>query len=157
MYKWKYNYLRAVIYSAWKLFLALAGARKHYKNYFVNVFYFADIFLNAVSGGHPDVTVSARTGRYAYYYGDRKNFAGWFWRTLETIINKTFEPLDGPDHCYQAWQWTLDNIEDKRGEPVRLRQGPAIVFIPLMVVSTVACFFLFFILRFLKLIGKTPY
>ncbi len=54
-----------------------------------------DQLVNALTGGNPDCTISA----CAYVHG--LNSA--FWRTLERIINYTFEPVDGIEHCLQAY------------------------------------------------------
>ena len=55
---------------------------------------------NAIADGNPDVTISARVGEFAR----RVDKNQLFWRTLESIINLAFLPVDGPDHCYNAFK-----------------------------------------------------
>jgi hypothetical protein len=153
----KHVWAFAVVYAGWKFFLALAGARRYYESYPVNLFYYTDILLNALAGGHPDITVSARTGRYAAYYGDRGTLTAKFWNLMEWMIDTTFYPLDGVGHCKQAYEWTMENVKNPDGTPAHIQHGPAWLFVPLLAISSIACFFIFFILRFLKLIKMLPY
>ncbi|MDH5183444.1 MAG: hypothetical protein OEX12_06085 [Gammaproteobacteria bacterium] len=54
---------------------------------------------NAIAGGNPDATVSAR----CYYFAQiRPNMLKYYWRLLELIINFAFLPIDGPQHCQKA-------------------------------------------------------
>ena len=54
---------------------------------------------NAIAGGNPDATISARTGYFANG-GDSK--LQFYWKTMEYIINFAFYQIDGPDHCCKA-------------------------------------------------------
>mgnify|MGYP001026038592 FL=1 len=55
---------------------------------------------NALSGGYADSTISARVGYNARHSNPltRK-----YWCFLQWLINYCFYPLDGADHCYQAY------------------------------------------------------
>ena len=58
---------------------------------------------NAVGGGNPDSTISARVGHFAddrFRSPSRSKRA--YWRTLEWIIDLAFEPIDGKGHCKNA-------------------------------------------------------
>jgi len=55
---------------------------------------------NALSGGYADSTISARVGYNARHSNP---ITREYWRFLEWLINYCFYPLDGPDHCYQAY------------------------------------------------------
>ena len=62
-----------------------------------------DQFGNAVGGGNPDSTISARVGHFAddeFRPTSRSKRA--YWKTLEWIIDLAFEPIDGKKHCYKA-------------------------------------------------------
>ena len=59
---------------------------------------------NALVGGDPDISISARTG-YESHHTDH-----WWWDFAENLIDFAFYPIDGPDHCYDAWQ--KDKLED---------------------------------------------
>ncbi|MDC9720151.1 MAG: hypothetical protein PSN46_05400 [Gammaproteobacteria bacterium] len=55
---------------------------------------------NALSGGYPDSTISARVGYNARHSNPLTRD---YWLLLEWVINFSFEAIDGPDHCYQAY------------------------------------------------------
>jgi len=55
---------------------------------------------NAIAGGNPDCTISGRTG---YYANHASYVTRWYWMFMQFVINTTFYPLDGPDHCHYAY------------------------------------------------------
>ena len=55
---------------------------------------------NAIAGGNPDATISARTG---YFANEVKTAFQFYWKTMELIINFAFYPIDGPNHCYNEY------------------------------------------------------
>lgn len=57
---------------------------------------------NAISGGSPDISISARIGQ--------KQHKHWFWSMCAAIVNFTFYPIDGHDHCLNAY--FADRYED---------------------------------------------
>jgi len=59
---------------------------------------------NSVAGGNPDVTVSAPVD---YNAKEVKGKTRYYWLLMEFIINFTFYPVDGSNHCYEAY------LEDK--------------------------------------------
>ncbi len=63
-----------------------------------NVLVSLDQLGNAIAGGNPDSTISARTGYNARH---RETF---FWRRLQSIVDWAFFVLDGKGHCWQAFQ-----------------------------------------------------
>jgi hypothetical protein len=78
---------------------------------------------NAVFRGNPDSTISARTGYFAARGSDS------FWVAQERLINYSFKPLDGPNHCRQAWQ--ADKNEEFYDAGVVAKVGMALTVIPL--------------------------
>lgn len=46
---------------------------------------------NAVAGGNPDATISARTG---YFANEVEGTFQLYWQTMELIINFTFYPVE---------------------------------------------------------------
>jgi len=71
-----------------------------YRGWLYSVLIAIDQLGNALAGGYADSTISARVGYNVRHAApQRQNY----WRLLEGIINYTFLPLDGPDHCYQAY------------------------------------------------------
>ena len=107
-----------------------------YKNYPVAVMVGIDQLGNALTGGNPDSTVSARVG----YFSVNSLKARPFWKSLEAIINFAFKPADGPRHCYQAWQSDKDE---------HFRRGSKLLRAVLLVVVIVACLVITVILRIL--------
>mgnify|MGYP001359820842 FL=1 len=69
--------------------------------YIKNQLVWFDQGVNSWGGGNPDCTISA----CAYIY--RK---GKFWGLMEKVIDYTFKPIDGPQHCMQAYH--SDSSED---------------------------------------------
>ena len=75
-----------------------------YRSWPVAVLVAIDQLGNAIAGGNPDATISARVG----YFSEMANRAKSYWKSLESIIDFAFFPIDGPKHCYQAWQADKD-------------------------------------------------
>lgn len=71
-----------------------------YKNWPHAVLIAVDQLGNALAGGHPVTTISARVG----YFSLNAKMGRFYWQALEALINFAFYPIDGPDHCYKAWQ-----------------------------------------------------
>ncbi len=71
-----------------------------YKSWPVAVLVAIDQLGNAIAGGNPDSTISARVG----YFSEMASRGKAYWKSLEAIIDFAFYPIDGPRHCYQAWQ-----------------------------------------------------
>jgi hypothetical protein len=66
--------------------------------YVLNVLVAIDQLGNALGGGNPDNTVSARVG----FFAKRAQLGRFCWQCLEKIIDFAFYPLDGPKHCQKA-------------------------------------------------------
>lgn len=67
--------------------------------YLANIFVSIDQFGNVVAGGYPDNTISSRVG----FYTQNEDNSSLQWRVFKNIINVTFWPIDGPDHCKEAY------------------------------------------------------
>jgi len=70
--------------------------------YLGNFFVAIDQLGNVLAGGNPDNTVSSRVGFYNssnYVKGD----APWQWKLFEQIIDTAFYPIDGANHCHEAY------------------------------------------------------
>jgi hypothetical protein len=71
-----------------------------YRGWFYSVLIAIDQLGNALAGGYADSTISARVGYNARHSTPAtKNYC----RLLEWVIDYSFLPLDGPDHCYQVY------------------------------------------------------
>ena len=55
---------------------------------------------NALAGGQADVSISARIGQ--------KRKRNGYWRFANDLVDFAFFPVDGRDHCYNAWQKDKD-------------------------------------------------
>lgn len=95
---------------------------------------------NAIAGGNPDATVSAR----CYYFSKIKaNMFRYYWTLLEWIIDFTFSPIQGPDHCKKA-------LEDEPNED--FYPGSDITRAILGILVIIVCLPLSIILRLVVLI-----
>lgn len=68
-------------------------------NYWYNALVAFDQLGNALAGGNPDATISARIGYNANY--GKTNLK--YWKFLEKSVNWTFSPVDGANHCLDAY------------------------------------------------------
>ncbi len=71
-------------------------------SYLGNFFVSIDQLGNVLAGGNPDNTISSRIG----YYTEKHYPSGevpFKWRMFKNIINFTFYPIDGNDHCKEAY------------------------------------------------------
>lgn len=99
---------------------------------------------NALSGGSHMNTVSGRVGSKVL------TSAHPFWRFLERVIDKTFEPIDGEAHCYRAFIWEAERIEH-----IEHRRANDAGLVVLSVLSVVSCALLFPIIRVIALFKKS--
>jgi len=107
-----------------------------YKNYPAAVMVAIDQLGNAITGGNPDSTVSARVGYFSVNATKRQAL----WKSLEAIIDYAFEPVDGPRHCYQAWQADKDE---------QFYRGSKFLRALLIILVVVACLVIAVVLRIL--------
>lgn len=89
-------------------------------NWIQGVLIAIDQLGNAVAGGNPDVTVSARTG----YFANRSDspFKS-YWKIMECIINFAFYPIEGPDHCYKSYLSDNENRHEQGNDFMRALLG----------------------------------
>lgn len=76
-------------------------------NWPMNVLVAIDQLGNAVAGGNPDATISARVG---YFSKNAPASIKWYWQCLKAVIDFTFYPIDGPSHSLNA----LEKDKDER-------------------------------------------
>lgn len=89
---------------------------------------------NAVAGGNPDATISARTG---YFANEVESVFQLYWKTMEFIINFAFYPVDGPNHCYEAYLVDRDERNVAGSDFMRAVLGLIIIVfcIPIAVIT----------------------
>ena len=74
-----------------------------YQGWTLAVLIAIDQLGNAIGGGNPDSTISARVGHFANdTSGATSRSKRAYWKTLEKIIDFAFEPIDGKGHCKNA-------------------------------------------------------
>ena len=71
---------------------------KYLSNFFVSI----DQFGNVIAGGNPDNTISSRVGYYTEKYYEPHEIP-FKWKFFRNIINFTFKPIDGDNHCKEAY------------------------------------------------------
>lgn len=70
--------------------------------YLSNFFVSIDQLGNVIAGGNPDNTISSRIGFYTEeFYKDKKTPSRW--TAFKKIIDFAFYPIDGKDHCKEAY------------------------------------------------------
>ena len=89
--------------------------------YWFNVFIAIDQLGNALAAGNPDNTISARVGYFASDNFESK--IKLYWKTLERIIDATFEPIQGPRHCFHAWLAEADESDSQGSYAARIVLG----------------------------------
>ena len=71
--------------------------------YISNIFIAVDQLGNVLVGGNPDNTISARVGYYNHYHTFENGKVPWYWILFEKIIDFSFYPVDGENHCHEAY------------------------------------------------------
>lgn len=96
---------------------------------------------NAIAGGNPDATISARTG---YFANEVESAFKYYWKTMEIIINFSFYPIDGPNHCYEAYLEDKDERNEAGSDFMRAVLGLIIILfcIPIAFITRIYVLFL---------------
>lgn len=91
---------------------------------------------NAIAGGNPDATISARTG---YFANEVTSPFRYYWKTMELIINFAFLPIDGPKHCYNEYLKDKDDHNEAGSDILRAVLGIIIIVfcIPISVITRI--------------------
>ncbi len=87
-----------------------------YKNWPHAVLIAIDQLGNALAGGYPTTTISARVG----YFSENAKKGIVYWKWLERLIDFTFYPIDGPRHCYHAWQSDTNKLFRRGSDLARI-------------------------------------
>jgi hypothetical protein len=113
-------------------------------SYFGNLFVSIDQLGNAIAGGNPDNTISSRIGYYNYHI-DYLNNVTWYWNLFRSIVDFTFRPVDGDQHCHEAYHNDAGESFDQDTN----NWGVAFLFIFIFL----SCVVIAIILYFLYLLG----
>lgn len=77
--------------------------------YWINVLVAIDQLGNALTGGSPDNTISAKVGYLAA--NEPESQRKGYWKMLEKFIDFAFAPIQGPGHCLQASMVETDKAD----------------------------------------------
>ena len=90
---------------------------------------------NAIAGGNPDATISARTGYFANISPNRTFIH--YWKIMEAVINFAFYPLDGSDHCLQSYEKDSDEHHEQGSDTMKGVLGIFIIVgcIPISIIT----------------------
>ena len=117
------------------------------KGYILRCLTSIDQTFNTVAGGDMDCTISARVG---FFTKSGRYYSTWFWWLMRTVINFSFFPFDGYNHCQQAY--LLDKDEKfRRGSDLGLLFMLLVIIIPCLSVAVIG-----YLIYFIKLVLK-PY
>ncbi len=112
-----------------------------YKGYIWAVFIGLDQLGNALAGGHPDMTVSARLGYLRYARSGR------WWGPARKMVDWAFYPVDGVGHCgtsFRAAAMANEEAKLRRGNDVGLgllMVGVMALVLPLRMVNMIRRWF----------------
>lgn len=115
-----------------------------YSGSFMKLLLNIDRLGNALAGGSHMNTISGRVGSKVI------TSAHPFWQFLERVINTTFAPIDGKNHCYKAFLWEASRIEH-----IEHRRSSDVALSVLAVLSVLGCVILFPVIRVIALFKKS--
>jgi hypothetical protein len=108
-------------------------------NYGQRLFIAFDLLANAVAGGNHLVTISARVG----YMSAQAKKSFYIWDLCERIINGTFKPIDGPNHCWNAYLWTKKTLKLAGTDSLHINHGPNYMLYILLGIVVLSCIVLY--------------
>ena len=111
-------------------------------SYLGNFFVWIDQLGNVIAGGNPDNTISSRVGYYNQHYTSEEK-TPWQWRFFERIINFTFRPIDGENHCHEAFHNDAGEDFDKNTKNILVAILAAVIIIPSCVLICVLLYLLY--------------
>lgn len=113
-------------------------------SYLGNFFVSIDQLGNVLAGGNPDNTISSRVGYYNRHHKTGKK-APWQWRVFEKIINFTFWPIDGPNHCHEAFHNDAGEDFDPNTNNILVAILAAIIIVPSTLFISILLYLLYFL------------
>lgn len=108
-------------------------------SWIMNILVAIDQLGNAITGGNPDSTISARIG---YFMSICTGSLKKYWRFLEAVVDFTFQPIDGKKHCKQAYESDKEEYFNKGNILTRvvLLIIVVLVCIPLIILIYIGAF-----------------
>ncbi|MFY7670870.1 hypothetical protein ACOSP6_07245 [Tenacibaculum sp. MEBiC06402] len=118
--------------------------------YISNLFISIDQLGNVIAGGFADNTISARIGYYNHHYFSDRSLVPIYWKVLEQIIDFAFKPVDGPNHCHEAFHTDPSEVFDSKVTNFLVVLASIIIIIPSCVIIGI----LFYSLTAVKLVKQ---
>ncbi len=118
--------------------------------YISNIFISIDQLGNVIAGGYADNTISARIGYYNNHYFPDRSLVPFYWKILEKIIDFTFRPVDGPNHCHEAYHNDPSEVFNSRVTNFLVVFASVIIIIP----SCIVIFLILFIVTTLGIVKQ---
>jgi hypothetical protein len=97
----------------------------------LNVLIAVDQLGNAITGGNPDNTISARAGFFSRFSDSKFKH---FWTIVEKIIDKTFEPVDGKNHCLKSYHNEKGHSFDEGNDVARGIMALGVIIVCLILI-----------------------
>lgn len=110
--------------------------------YLINFFVSIDQLGNVIAGGNPDNTISSRVGFYNRHNTNGEK-APWQWRLFEKIIDFSFWPIDGKNHCHEAFHNDAGEDFDKNTKNIIVAILAAVIIIPSCLLITILLYLLY--------------
>lgn len=107
-------------------------------NFFVSI----DQLGNVLAGGNPDNTISSRVGYYNRHNNSSKK-APLQWMVFEKIIDFTFYPIDGNDHCHEAFHNDAGEEFDNKTNNILVAILASALIIPSCILITTILYLLY--------------
>ena len=125
--------------NLWRAVLAVLTSRS-ILHFLLNI----DRLGNAICAGYYEFTISGRIGYYAKFNGNR------YWLLLQWVVDSSFYPIDGKDHCLRAYCWEKAYIRNSKNK--KHRRGNDIALTLLSILVLLACLILTPIIWLISLI-----
>lgn len=148
----KENYFKSLYRSIVVLWSVIQGGYGYRleegDGHLFRVLYHIDLLLNVLTGGNPQVTVSGRVGYYnlkqfKYKFKPLK----WYWSLMRRIIDSTFEPVDGEQHCFNAYEMHIKEFKEDYGGreacKIIFDKGSVVFLSLLLILTSIACLFIY--------------
>jgi len=115
--------------------------------YLSNIFVSIDQLGNVLAGGNPDNTISSRVGFYTEKYYSKFDIP-LKWKIFRSIIDFTFYPIDGNNHCKEAYYNDAGEEFDEGTSDIAIAVLAILIILSCLVISI-----LLYLLYFLGLVN----
>lgn len=100
-------------------------------SWILNVLIAVDQLGNAITGGNPDNTISARAAYFSRFADTKMKH---YWKLMEKVIDLTFEPVDGKEHCLKSYHNEKGHEFDEGSDIARGILGIGVIIVCLLLI-----------------------